>query len=393
MTSRKTERILNLTICLLVSGRYLPKSQIREAVEGYHDLSDSAFERTFERDKDELRALGVPIEVGSFDAFFDDEPGYRIKASEFELPPVELDADEAAVVGVAARVWQHASVAESTQSALAKLRAAGVEPDTSQLATLEPSVQAREEAFEPLWTAVLDRVRVSFTYRGTEKRTLEPWGMTASKGRWYVIGFDTDRQATRMFKLTRITDKPRRLSKVGAYEVPEDLDLRALARSLDPREPHRTATIAVRAGKGPTLRRQSRPAEDPGAQDPGAQDPGAGGAGNSQTGTAQTGTTQTGDSQTGDSQIGDSQTGDGQAVGTEVSGVRLPVGFEVLRVAYSDRHSLAEEVVRYGADAIVLDPPELRERVLDMLGRVAAGSLPAVDGSPDRELENERVSA
>jgi proteasome accessory factor B len=220
MTSRKTERILNLTICLLVSGRYLPKSQIREAVEGYHDLSDTAFERTFERDKDELRALGVPIEVGSFDPLFDDEPGYRIKPSEFELPPVELDADEAAVVGVAARVWQHASVAESTQSALAKLRAAGVEPDTSQLAALEPSVQAREEAFEPLWTAVLDRVRVSFTYRGAEKRTIEPWGMTASKGRWYVIGRDIDRQATRMFKLTRITDRPRRVSKVGAYQVP-----------------------------------------------------------------------------------------------------------------------------------------------------------------------------
>lgn len=353
MTSRKTERILNLTICLLVSGRYLPKSQIREAVEGYHDLSDSAFERTFERDKDELRALGVPIEVGSFDAFFDDEPGYRIKASEFELPPVELDADEAAVVGVAARVWQHASVAESTQSALAKLRAAGVEPDTSQLATLEPSVQAREEAFEPLWTAVLDRVRVSFTYRGTEKRTLEPWGMTASKGRWYVIGYDTDRAATRMFKLTRITDKPRRLSKVGAYEVPEDLDLRALARSLDPREPHRTATIAVRAGKGPTLRRQSRPSDQP---------DGAAAA-------------------------------DGPAASTEAeTGARLPVGFEVLRVAYSDRHTLAEEVVRYGADAIVLDPPELRERVLDMLGRVARGSRPAVEADgADRAIE--QVSA
>ncbi len=75
MATRKTERILNLTICLLVSGRYLPKSRIREAVEGYHDLSDAAFERTFERDKDELRSLGVPIEVGSFDPFFDDEAG------------------------------------------------------------------------------------------------------------------------------------------------------------------------------------------------------------------------------------------------------------------------------------------------------------------------------
>ena len=98
------ERILNLTICLLVSGRYLPKSRIREAVEGYHDLSDAAFERTFERDKDELRSLGVPIEVGSFDPLFDDEPGYRILPSEFELPPIDLDAEEAAVVGVAARV-------------------------------------------------------------------------------------------------------------------------------------------------------------------------------------------------------------------------------------------------------------------------------------------------
>ena len=342
MTSRKTERILNLTICLLVSGRYLPKSQIREAVEGYHDLSDTAFERTFERDKDELRALGVPIEVGSFDAFFDDEPGYRIKASEFELPPVELDADEAAVVGVAARVWQHASVAESTQSALAKLRAAGVEPDTSQLAALEPSVQAREEAFEPLWTAVLDRVRVSFTYRGSEKRTLEPWGMTASKGRWYVIGFDTDRQATRMFKLTRITDKPRRLSKVGAYQVPEDLDLRALARSLAPREPNRTATVAVRAGKGPTLRRggRSRSRARPEAD--------------------------------------------------EAADVRLPVGFEVVTVGFSDLRTLAEEIVRYGADAVVLDPPELRRRVLDMLARVATSAERDVEQDLD---DDERVSA
>jgi len=334
MTSRKTERILNLTICLLVSGRYLPKSQIREAVEGYHDLSDAAFERTFERDKDELRALGVPIEVGSFDPLFDDEPGYRIKPSEFELPPVELDADEAAVVGVAARVWQHASVAESTQSALAKLRAAGVEPDTSQLAALEPSVQAREEAFEPLWTAVLDRVRVSFTYRGGDRRTLEPWGMTASKGRWYVIGRDTDRQATRMFKLTRITDKPRRVSKVGAYQVPDDLDLRTLARSLAPREPNRTALVAVRSGKGPTLRRRGTLSED-----------------------------------------------------AEVGGVQLPVGFETLTVRFSDLRTVAEEIVRYGADAIVLDPPELRERVLQMLSAVAE--------TVDRvsESDDERVSA
>src|SRR5215212_1770876 len=236
MPPRKTERILNLTICLLVSGRYLPKSRIREAVEGYHNLSDAAFERTFERDKDELRSLGVPIEVGSFDPLFDDEPGYRIPPSEFELPPIDLDAEEAAVVGVAARVWQHASMAESTTSAIAKLRAGGVEPDASQLGALEPSVQATEPAFEPLWHAVLHRIRVSFTYRDGARRTLEPWGMTSARGRWYVIGRDIGRDAPRMFKLSRIQDRPKNASRPGAFTVPENLDLRSLARSLTPRE-------------------------------------------------------------------------------------------------------------------------------------------------------------
>jgi proteasome accessory factor B len=315
MAPRKTERILNLTICLLVSGRYLSKSRVREAVEGYHGLSDAAFERTFERDKDELRALGVPIEVGSFDPLFEDEAGYRILPGEFELPPIDLDAEEASVVGVAARVWQHASMAESTGSALAKLRAAGVEPDASQLASLEPSVQASEPGFEPLWNAVLERVRVSFTYRDGSRRTLEPWGMTASKGRWYVIGRDVDRDATRMFKLSRIADLPRRESRPGAYDVPEDLDLRALARSLSPRDPTEATVLAIRTGRAPTLRRRSTPAT-----------------------TAQP----------------------------------LPAGFDVVAVGFSDLYSAAEEITRHAADVVVLEPPELRELVLRGLTAVAA---------------------
>ena len=314
MAPRKTERILNLTICLLVSGRFLPRSRIREAVEGYHDLSDAAFERTFERDKDELRALGVPIEVGSFDPLFDDEPGYRILPGEFELPPIDLDAEEASVVGVAARVWQHASMAEATGNALAKLRAAGVEPDTSQLATLEPSVQASEPSFEPLWNAVLDRSRVSFTYRDGSHRTLEPWGMTASKGRWYVVGRDVDRDATRMFKLSRITDVPRRDSRPGAYAVPADLDLRALARSLAPREPTEQTLLALRSGSAAGLRRRGRP---------GCTD------------------------------------------------VELPSGFDVVSVAFSDLWSAAEEISRYGAEVVVLEPAELRELVVRGLTQVA----------------------
>jgi proteasome accessory factor B len=314
MAPRKTERILNLTICLLVSGRYLPKSRIREAVEGYHHLSDAAFERTFERDKDELRSLGVPIEVGSFDPLFDDEPGYRILSSEFALPAIDLDAEEAAVVGVAARVWQHASVAESTRSALSKLRAAGVEPDTSQLASLEPSVQASEPGFDALWNAVLERARVSFTYRDGSPRTLEPWGLTSYKGRWYVIGRDVDRAATRMFKLSRMTTLPRRVSRAGSYQVPADLDLRTLARALVPREPTETVLLAIRAGKAPALARRGEPA---------------------------------------------------------ATDAKLPAGFVVYAVAFGDLHSAAEEITQHGADVVVLEPAELRDFVVRGLTAVA----------------------
>ncbi len=315
MAPRKTERILNLTICLLVSGRYLSKSRIRDAVEGYHGLSDAAFERTFERDKDELRALGVPIEVGNYDPLFDDEPGYRILSSEFQLPPIDLDAEEAAVVGVAARVWQHASVAESTTSALAKLRAAGVEPDASQLTTLQPSVQATEPAFEPLWSAVLDRTRVTFTYRDHTVRTLEPWGMTSFRGRWYVIGRDVDRNATRMFRLSRMVDLPRRVSRPGAYAVPEEVDLRSLARTMAPREPTRSALLAVRAGRAQALVRRGAPAA--------TADP-------------------------------------------------LPEGFDVHLIPFGDLYALADELMGYADDVLVLEPVELRDLVLSGLAAVAA---------------------
>jgi proteasome accessory factor B len=318
MAPRKTERIVNLTIALLVAGRYLPKTRIRELVEGYHGLSDAAFERTFERDKDELRALGVPIEVGGYDAFFDDEAGYRILPSEFSLPPIELDAEEASVVGVAARVWQHASMAESTQSAMTKLRAAGVEPDPSALSALEPSVQATEAAFDPFWNAVLERTRVRFTYRDGSPRTLEPWGMTSRKGRWYVVGRDVDRDATRMFKLSRVTDLPVRVSRPDAYAVPDGLDLRALARSLDPQEPTAEALLAVRPGKAPSLTRRGRRSEP------------------------------------------------------TPDLAWTPDGYEGWWVGYGSLPAMADEVAGHGADVLVVEPVALREAVVRRLRDVAA---------------------
>ena len=66
------------------------------------------------------------------DAFFDDEPGYRIRPDEFALPDISLTADEAAVVGLATKVWQHARLAEATTEAVRKLTALGVDVDVSR---------------------------------------------------------------------------------------------------------------------------------------------------------------------------------------------------------------------------------------------------------------------
>ncbi|MDP9443299.1 MAG: WYL domain-containing protein, partial [Actinomycetota bacterium] len=238
MPSRKSERLMNLVICLLVARTYVTKDKIREVVEGYADQSVDAFEKMFERDKEELRDLNIPIEVGHADRAFEDEPGYRIRRDAFALPEIRFDADEAAVVGLAARVWQHASLARATSSALVKLRAGGVDVDSSALSVLEPQVAAREAAFAPLWDAVVARRPVAFTYRrpggAPARRRLEPWGIVSWHGHWYAVGFDRDREEPRMFRLSRIEGEVETDHKAAPFTVPEGTDVRALAARLGP---------------------------------------------------------------------------------------------------------------------------------------------------------------
>src|SRR5215208_3407330 len=142
---------------LLVSRTYVTKDRIREVIEGYDKDNDEAFEKMFERDKEELRALGIPIELGFVDKFFEDEQGYRIKRDAFELPEIDFAADEVAVLGLAARVWRHAGLAAATSDALVKLKAAGLSFDREQLDQVAPALVAEEPAFEAMWQATVHR--------------------------------------------------------------------------------------------------------------------------------------------------------------------------------------------------------------------------------------------
>jgi proteasome accessory factor B len=258
MSAPKTERLLNLLIMLLVQRHYVSKDSIRSIL--YDGASDDAFEKMFERDKEELRSLGVPIEVGQMDAYFDDEPGYRIRADEFALPEISLESDEAAVVAVATKVWEHARLAEATTDAVSKLTAAGVDLDLGALDIALPRLSADEPSFDVFWEATLSRRRVTFDYQrpGTDHavtRHLQPWGVVRYSGRWYAVGFDTDRGEERVFRLSRVVGPANSTGAPGAFDVPAGTDVREMARRLAPPAPTEEAVLLARPSAAAALRR------------------------------------------------------------------------------------------------------------------------------------------
>nr|WP_216653837.1 WYL domain-containing protein [Nocardioides sp. zg-DK7169] len=243
---------------LLVQRRPVPKQRIRSIL--YPDSTLEAFEKMFERDKEELRSLGVPVEVDQIDPLFDDEPGYRISPDDFALPEIDLRPDEAAVIGLATRVWQHARLASATSDAVRKLSAAGIDVDTTALDIVEPRLSADEPSFDVFWEATQERSAVSFDYARpgqdeVTRRHLQPWGVVRYSGRWYVVGLDTDRGAERVFRLSRVRGQAKRQGRPGAYDVPAGTDVREVARRLAPAPTIEHAVLLVREGAGHALRR------------------------------------------------------------------------------------------------------------------------------------------
>jgi proteasome accessory factor B len=313
LSKRRTERLLSIVVLLLSSRRYLTAEQIRAAVSGYPDEQE-AFKRMFERDKEELRDLGIPLETGRSNPV-DDDLGYRISRQDYELPEIHLEPDEAAVLGIASRVWQSAELAGAATGAALKLRAASREADGEGPASPRPGIQPRlstqEPAFGPLWEAVRDRRPVTFDHLApgrseATKRTLEPWGVVNRRGRWYVAGHDRTRNAPRVFRLSRITGPVKLAGPPGSVHVPDGADVRELVKDWDkPQARDHTATLRVRADAGAALHRWGRAAPD-------AAQP----------------------------------------------------GWDRVTIDYSDPDWYAGYLASFGQDVVVLEPPELREAII-----------------------------
>ena len=249
--SRKSERLVNLTIALLATKRYLTKSEIFRTIEGYEGAPE-AMERMFERDKDDLRSLGIAIELGTFDPIFEDEAGYRITPSSYQLNLGELDGTDIALLSLAATAWSGAALERESTSALIKLASMGIDNDSETLSLLTPQVSGTDANFALITDAIVRRSEIEFEYLGADLsrqvRKVSPYSMRGQSGSWYLVGFDNEKDSLRTFRLDRIVSEVSVSKKVNSFEIPDSIP----DQSSD--ETRELAILRVRKRRGHQLR-------------------------------------------------------------------------------------------------------------------------------------------
>jgi proteasome accessory factor B len=217
------ERVLNLLIYLLESPTPVTADDIRNTVHGYGDQTDDAFHRMFERDKEVLRRLGVPLKRQALDAWEVDF-GYTIDPEEYAVEDPGLTQEEKVALSVAARVVRlggtHVGI-----DALLKLggveRGGGLEPIGADLG-------ATASDLGDLFTAVTQRRRITFEYRGTQ-RILQPYGIAHRRGHWYVVGGTNDGE--RIYRVDRIAEMHLG-ENADAFPKPRGFDVRRVLDDL-----------------------------------------------------------------------------------------------------------------------------------------------------------------
>jgi proteasome accessory factor B len=212
----RIERLINLTATLIDADRFLTRDEIVERVPGYTGGPD-ALRRAFERDKDTLRELGVPLEMGLVDPTIPESAeGYRIPRRSYELPDPGLDPDELAALHLAARTVRLPGVGST--EALWKL---GGKP-TADVLTAAVATTAElpgGEHLVDLFQAWGERRTVGFTYRGTA-RTVDPWRLSFRNGHWYLVGLDHAAGEERNFRVDRFESRVDLGARANAFERP-----------------------------------------------------------------------------------------------------------------------------------------------------------------------------
>jgi predicted DNA-binding transcriptional regulator YafY len=214
------ERLLNLLAFLLTTDRPVTADEIRRTVAGYEQSSDEAFRRMFERDKDLLRQMGVPLERRPTDAW-EVEFGYVIPSEDYEMPDPHLTDEERAALWLAAQVVRLGGQ-PSGPDAVFKL---GGSPMSGAGEPLAADLGLAADILGDLFAAVDERRRVTFTYRD-RKRRIDPYGLVHQRGHWYVVGHDGDAGEVRSYRVDRATDM-KQADETGMFERPPGFSVRA----------------------------------------------------------------------------------------------------------------------------------------------------------------------
>lgn len=325
------QRVFSLVLALVASPEGLTKRQLLSSVYGYSDRYDPArpsvaIERQFERDKDQLRALGIPVDT--IDSPL--EPGnnqltrYRISKERLQFPDdLRFSERELMLLRVAALAWSEGSLNAESRRAAMKLEALGAGLDVQQLG-VAPRLGTAEPAAGPLQRAIDDGRIVRFDYINPGRsapleRRVAPLGLHRADGRWHLIAWDLERDAGRVYLLSRIDGAVRIGSEAYAPGLREHAD-RLVAELLDQRERH-VATVSVRRGSVAEARLGAR-----------ARNVEAAGA--------------------------------ASVDGSAHSGASVEMTIDAL-----DPHVLADELVAFGPDVVVRAPASLRDLVV---GRICA---------------------
>ncbi|GAA0961382.1 helix-turn-helix transcriptional regulator [Frigoribacterium faeni] len=323
------ERLFSLVLALLATEPGLTKSEILSTVQGYRQKYSSrgdnaALERQFERDKDDIRDLGVPLETLDDPAAAGNNQmlRYRIPRGAYELPvDISFSSEETALLTLAAMVWREGTLSGESRRALLKLRSLGGTATVPEL-DYAPRIRARDAAFEPLRDALDRGVLVRFQYlkpgeTEPRRREVAPYALVQHQGRWMAASIEADTGLRKTFLLSRIIG-PVSVTSI-AFERPADATADAALAALDEVWAARTATIRVTPGSDAETRLTKRLS----------------------------------------------------------TGIRDD---DVLIVHYSDQQILADELASFGPEVTVLEPAELRDLVVSRLLRVL--DVHSADPSP-----------
>ena len=192
----RLERLINLVAALLQTERPLTADELRQRVPGYAE-DKVAFRRAFERDKETLRELGVPIAVEPVSGLDVQADGYRIPKESYYLPDPGLADDELAALHLAASAVR-VDVASGVE-ALWKLGGELAEEGPAPAVAAIPGT----DHLVPLFGAISGRRTVTFGYRG-RRRQVDPHRLSFRNGHWYLAGTDREAGEPRMYRLDRI---------------------------------------------------------------------------------------------------------------------------------------------------------------------------------------------